>query len=1020
MVVKVLEFIVKKKVLVGLLTVLIIALGSYAVVKLDKEIMPSVGMDGAYVMINAGDMAAIDVEQIITSPLEQKLEGIEGVEEIRSTTAVGSSAIDITIARGQSEKVMKEIETAVNETKAEHPEIREAMASQYGIRQGYEFFMDLSGDDLQAMTAFAKDVLEPRLEGLKEVQDVQLAGVSDQEVSIAFKRDEMKKHGLDIMQVAGFIAQVNSEATLGELQDGKDASLLRWNSKLADMDEVKQIEIPTAEGLIQLKEIADISLAPLESSSFVWKNGTKELVFIQVGRAANITQIDMAKAVRAEIQKIRDEGLVKGFTLNEMVAQADIVQESIDGVVVNILIGSIVAIAILLLFLRNVRATVIIAVSIPTSVLLTFLTVYVLGYSLNMLTLIGLGLGVGMMVDSSIVILESIYRQRELGLAKFEAVIAGTKEVAGAVFASMLTTIVVFLPIGFIGGGLGEFMIILAIVVAITLISSVLVAFTLIPALSENFLRYGDVRNARKESRFSKGYNAIVSWIVAKKRRCLLVIALFFSLFAGSLFLVNKIPMTVMPDIFNRYSEIVVALETGVEPAEKERLAHLLNDKMASIDDVESSYVLEGSGNELFVIINMTKGEDVVHEQKEVNEQILRSLREFQETEPIQTVQLAMSEISGAPVQVMIKGEDFGRMQVIAKDFMGRLGEVEGMVGVTNSMERSSEEKRIVLNEKAIADAGLTQMEVKQFIEQAFIEMPVGQMTLDGENVSLMVSWGSKTDTHEALFDLEVPTMDGDKKLSDFISLEAVRTPNEISHIGGERFITVSADIEGRDLGAINRDVQKVISDFNAPAGYEIDVAGDIEQQQQLMMEMLLVLGIALFLVYFVMAVQFNHLGHPLIVMSVIPMAIIGIIIGLFVTQMELNLLSGMGVIMLIGIVLNNAILLIDRTNQLRKKGISMEDALVEAGRNRIRPIFMTTLTTVGGMLPLALASGASGNYQAPLATVLISGLLFATFITLLLIPSVYRLFAKTEKVVEAASSKRNKRMATRLAESVK
>lgn len=1020
MVVKVLEFIVKKKVLVGLLTVLVVALGSFAVVKLDKEIMPSVGMDGAYIMIDAGDMAAIDVEQTITSPLEQSLEGIEGVEEIRSTTAVGSSAIDITIARGQSEKVMKEIETAVNETKAEHPEIREAMASQYGVRQGYEFFMDLSGDDLQTMTAFAKDVLEPRLESLKEVQDVNLSGVSEQEVSIAFDRDEMKKHGLDITQVAGFIAQANSEATLGELQDGENGSLLRWNSKLADIDGVKRIEIPTVEGFIQLKDIANVTVETREQSSFVWKNGTKELVFIQVGRAANVTQIDMAKAVREEIQKIREEGIVEGFTLNEMVAQADIVQESIDGVVVNILIGSAVAIAILLLFLRNIRATLIIAVSIPTSVLLTFLTVYVLGYSLNMLTLIGLGLGVGMMVDSSIVILESIYRKRELGFAKFEAALAGTREVAGAVFASMLTTIVVFLPIGFIGGGLGEFMIILAIVVAITLISSVLVAFTLIPALSENFLRHRGIRDVRKESRFSKGYNMIISWIVAKKRRCLLVVALFFGLFGGSLFLVNKIPMNVMPDVFNRYSEIVVALETGVERAEKERLAKLMNDKMSEVIDVESSYVLEGSGNELFVIVNMTKDDDITLEQKEVNEQILRSLREFQDTEPIRTVQVAMSEISGAPVQVMVKGEEFGQMQAIADDFMKELGKVEGIVGVTNSMERTSDEKEIVLKEKAISDAGLTQMQVRQFIEQSFITMPIGQMALDGENVPLIVSWNPKTDSTQGLLDLEIPTMEGDQKLSMFIYLETVRTPNEITHIGKERFISVSADIEGRDLGAINRDVQKVIKDFDTPAGYAIDVAGDIEQQQQLMMEMIIVLSIALFLVYFVMAVQFNHLGHPLIVMSVIPMAIIGVIIGLFVTQMELNLLSGMGVIMLIGIVLNNAILLIDRTNQLRREGMSMEDALVEAGRNRIRPIFMTTLTTVGGMLPLALASGVSGNYQAPLATVLISGLLFATFITLLLIPSVYRLFTKTEKVAEAASSKRKKRMATRVVDPVK
>lgn len=1011
---RILEFIVRKKVLVGLLTVLIVALGSFAVVKLDKEIMPSVGMDGAFVAIDAGDMAAVDVERLITLPLEQRLGGIDGVDEIQSTTAIGSISIDLTIARGKSNEVMKDIEKEVNDMKAVQPEIKEAAAIQYGVRSNYEFFMDLSGNDLQSMSAFAKDVLEPRLEALKEVQDVQLSGVMEQEVSIKFIREAMKENGLDISQVAGLIAQANSESTLGELQDGRDTSLLRWNSKLADIDGVKRIEIPTAEGFIQLKDVADVTVVPLESSSFVWKNGAEELVFIQVGRAANVTQIDMAKAVRAEIQKIRDEGLVKGFTLNEMVAQADVVQESIDGVVGNILIGSIVAVAILLLFLRNVRATLIVAVSIPTSVLLTFLTVYMLGYSLNMLTLIGLGLGIGMMVDSSIVILESIYRQRELGLTKFEAVIAGTKEVAGAVFASMLTTIVVFLPIGFIGAGFGEILIILAIVVAITLISSVLVAFTLIPALSEKFLRYGGSRDSLKEGRIAKAYDAIVSWIVRKKRRSLLVIGLFFGLFASSLLLVNKIPMNVMPDVFNRYSEIVAVLETGVAPADKERIAQLMNEKMAKNDDVESSYVLDNGGNEMLIIVNMTKGESIVQEQKEVNEQILRSLRELRDTEPIRNVQLAMSEVSGAPVQVMIKGEDFDRLQGIAQDFMKELGKVEGIVGMMNSMERTSEEKRIVLNEKAIQDAGLSQLQVKQFIEQAFIEMLVGQMVLDGGNVPLMVSWDGGVDSDETLFDLEIPTMEGDKKLSEFLHLEAVRTPNEITHSGGERFITVSADIEGRDLGAVNRDVQKVMNEFNMPADYAIEVAGDMEEQQQLMMEMIKVLGIAIFFVYFVMAVQFNHLGHPLIVMSVIPMAIIGVIIGLFVTQMELNLLSGMGVIMLIGIVLNNAILLIDRTNQLRREGMSVEEALVEAGRNRVRPIFMTTLTTVGGMLPLALASGVSGNYQAPLATVLISGLLFATFITLLLVPSVYRLFTRNEKVVEREKSRSRKRLVRR------
>lgn len=997
---RILEYIVRKKVLVGLLSVLIIALGGLAVLQLDKEIMPSIGMDGAYVTVDAGELSAIDVERTITTPLEQKIQAIEGVQEIQSKTQRGVSTLQITFDRGQGEELSKEVHQVVTELKAAHPEIKEISSSQYGVNQGYEFYMDVTGGDMNSMSDFAKEVLKPRLDGLREVADVNLSGMPESEVAIQFKRDELLQHKLDISQVINMIAEANSEATLGELTDGKDQVTVRWDTKLDSVDSIEQLEIPTSTGTILLDDIATVSLVPLEGSSFVWKNGTRDLVFVQISRAANVNQIDMAKAVRAEVEKIREEGLIEDFTLNEMVAQADFVQESITGVSVNILIGSIVAIAILLVFLRNIRATLIIGVSIPTSVLLTFLTVHLLGYSLNMLTLIGLGLGIGMMVDSSIVILESIYRQRELGLGNMESVLTGTKEVAGAVFASMLTTIVVFLPIGFIGGDLGRLMIILSIVVAITLISSVIVAFTVIPTLSEKFLRLKKRDTTSKEGFITKRYSATILWIVQKKKRSILIIALFFALFVGSLFFVPKIPMTVMPDIFNRYTEVVIELESGIDAQEKEEVIATVNERLEAIQDVESNYLLDTDGL-LVGIINMTKGDKIHKGQKEVNEEILKSIRDLVPSTPINSVQSAMDGLAGSPVQVIIKGEDFDSLQTLSNEFKQKLDAVEGIVGITDTLQHASPEQLIVLKEKAIRDAGLSTLQVKQFLEETFVTTPIGQITVADQSVPLVASWDSKTTTPEALLHLKVPTTDGEKKLSTFIDLKTVQTPNEIMHKDGERYITVSADIEGRDLGAINREIQKALKDFNTPNGYSVGVAGDIEQQQDLMMEMIVVLAIALFLVYFVMAVQFNHLGHPFIVMSIIPMAIIGVIIGLAVTQRELNLLSGMGIIMLIGIVLNNAILLIDRTNQLRSEGSSVEEALVAAGTQRIRPILMTTLTTVGGMLPLALASGVSGNYQAPLATVLISGLLFATVITLLLIPSVYRVFTVSKTKTE-------------------
>ncbi|MBM7660973.1 HAE1 family hydrophobic/amphiphilic exporter-1 [Bacillus mesophilus] len=987
-----LKFLVERKILIGLMVVFVLLVGSYSLTKVDKELMPPIDFDAAYVNVNAGEMAAIEVERTITTPLEQKILGLDGVEGVDSTTNIGRSSLQVVIESGRGDDVTKEIQSIVSATTSTISGVKEVVTDQVGTTQSYDFFMDVSAGDMKEITTFAKDVLEPRLEELQEVNDVLLSGFQENEVAIQFDREKVAEKGIDVMQVVGVIQQSNSEATIGEFSSEEDSPSLRWDTKLTSVEDLENLKIVSSTGMINLEEIAEVTLQPLDNSNLVWKNGTKDFVFVQVGRVSDVTQIEMAEAVRAEIKNIREEGLVEGFELNEMVAQADYVKDSIDGVTSNILIGGIIAIVILMLFLRNIRATIIVGLSIPTSVLLTFTAMWLFDYSFNMLTLIGLGLGIGMMVDSSIVILESIYRKKEQGTSNFKAVIEGTKEVATAVIASMLTTIVVFLPIGLLGGEMGQFMMMLSAVVAITLIASVIVSFTLIPSLSENFLKLSKKKKVKKEGPLLRGYIKTVQWSVKKKRYSFAVIGIFILMFVSSLAFVTKIPMTIMPDVLNRYQELMVTVETGLSTEEKEKVVSEINKILSSIQDVESNYLMD-NGNMFYTVINMTKGDDITREQKEVNEEIFSSLRKLQDTLPIQNVASPMSAGGGSPVQVNIKGEDFKELQTIGQDFITELEKIDGIVGVANSIERTSVQEVIEIDEAAIEDAGLSKMQIKQFIETSFLQMPVGEISIDEESYAINVKWDEKIESKASLLDLTIPTATGDQELSSFISLASVDTPNEISHVDGERLITISADIEERDLGAINRDVQKLITSFETTPGYTVEVAGDLEQQQQLMQEMLMILGIAIFLVYLVMAVQFNSLSHPIVVMSVIPMTAVGVILGLLLTQRELSIMSGMGVVMLIGIVLNNAILLIDRTNQLRKEGYGVEAALVEAGKNRVRPIFMTTLTTVGGMLPLALASGSSGNYQAPMATVIISGLMFATLITLLLIPTVYRLF---------------------------
>ncbi|MDL4841796.1 efflux RND transporter permease subunit [Aquibacillus rhizosphaerae] len=995
------KFLVQKKILIGLLAVLVVMIGSFSVLKLDKELMPPLDFDAAYVSINAGDVSTIEIERTITTPLEKELLAIKGVEDTQSTTTVGNSSIQLSLTQGQGDELIKEVESVVQAKTTEISSIKDFETGLIGTSQSYDFYMVVSGGDMDEMSTFAKDTLEPRLEDLPEVRDVALMGTLEHEAVIEFDREAVVESGLDISQIITMIQQSNTEATVGSITTKEESSSsLRWQTTLTSSKDIEDVKLATSTGFIELGDIATVSIQPLESSSSVWKDGNKDLVFVQIGRTSDATQIEMAQSVREEVQRIRDENLINSsYELDEMVSQADYVQDSIDGVTTNILIGSVIAIVILLLFLRNIRATIIVGLSIPTSVLLTVTVMWLFDYSLNILTLIGLGLGIGMMVDSSIVILESIYQKKEQGLKNLEAVITGTKEVATAVIASMLTTIVVFLPIGMLGGEMGQFMIMLSIVVAITLISSVIVSFSLIPALSEKFLKVKDTNHNKPEGKLLRKYGNIINWVVKKKRNSLAVIGLFLLIFVSSLFLITKIPMTIMPDVFNRYAEIMVNVETGLSKPDKEALIKKINQELSKIEDVETNYVMDDNVGMLYSVINMTTGNDIIKEQEEVNEEIFRTLRALQDDYPIKSVQGTMSGGDGGyPVQVNIEGENFEQLSTLGEDFMEDLSNIDGIVGISSSIDRTSPEQQIELNQTEIEKANLSQLQMKQYLEQTFLNLPIGEMTVAEETVPLLVKWDDKIETTDELLTMKVPTQTGETALGNLISLKTVETPNEITHVDGERYISISADIDGKDLGSINREVQQLIKKYDSPNGYTISVAGDLEQQQQLIQDMIIVLAIAIFLVYFVMAVQFNHLIHPIIVMSVIPMTIVGVILGLFLTQQELSAMTGMGVIMLIGIVLNNAILLIDRTNQLRNQGYLVDRALIIAGKDRIRPIFMTTLTTAGGMLPLALASGTTGNYQAPMATAIISGLLFATFITLLLIPAVYRLFTKKDK----------------------
>ena len=979
---RMLEWIIHQKVLMILVSIFIIGIGIYSIIQLDTELTPEVGLDGASITVEASNMSVEDVEEQITIPLEQQLQEIVGLNEVTSTTAAGESSLHVTFDSGKGDDLYQTVESNVHFLVSDIPNVDQVDVQQDGATTAYEFILDLSNGDMAEMTDFAKNTLQPKLEKLPEVQDVMISGLEEQKVIIEWDSDALKDHGVTTGDAITQLQQSNVAETIGDNTSEK----IYWDTTLEDIDAIRKLPIASEQGNIVLGDIAKVSKVAESATTDTWKNGSSDVLMVQIARTENVSQKEMTAAVRDEIA---DMNLDK-MELNEVIAHADFVDDAMGDVAKNILIGGILAIVILLLFLRNIRATVIISISIPTSILLTIIAINVLDYSMNLLTLIGLGLGIGMMVDSSIVMLEAIYRKKEQGLAPVEAVLTGTKEVATAITASALTTIVVFLPIGLVGGDSGKYMLILAIVVAITLISSVIIAFTLIPTLAKDFFHYKKRREKIKPGRLLQFYQKILVWCIEKKRRSFFVITSFLLVFIGSFLLITKIPLNTMPDIFNRYTEVAIDLENGISEEEKLAIIEQANETLQQIDDVEANFVLDFD-DRLMASIVMTKGSDVTREQELVTEEIVTALRDLQGTEPIRAVERALDGVSGYPVQIELAGDNFNQLQSVVEEMQTEIEAIDGIVGVTTDMDNFSERQKVLLDEREIEDAGLTPLQIKESLGDFLSDEPISVVEWEQTKTPIY----AKRSVGQNVLDESISTIDGEKKLATFVSLEAEDIPDQISRKNGERYLTIMADIEDVDLGTVTKNVQDVVNHFDNEEAYSVSLAGDLEEQQELMNDMLLAMAIAIFLVYVVMAVQFNHFGHPLIVMATLPITVVGVIIGLFLTQAELNMMSGMGIIILIGIVLNNAILLIDRTNQLRKDGVAIVPALIQAGEQRMRPIFMTTLTTIGGMLPLALATGMSADYQAPMAIVIISGLLFSTIITLILISAIYRLCSR-------------------------
>lgn len=983
-----LKLLLERKLIVGFSLLLLIALSILFVDKLENQFYPEINYDKATISANAENLPALDVEEKVTFPIEEKIGGIEGIQSFDSTSSEGQSTIEVTFQEDSGDEAYGQLKEAMSEIQRDLPMVSELETTRSTTAQFYEMFMDLHNGDLSTMTSFAENTLKPRLESLAEVLKVRVIGQNEKRVQINLDHELMNEYNLDYKDIENVLEQQNSNVSIGVTDADDTRPSLRWDTRMESVEEVGDIIIPAQRGSVTLDRIAEISVEETRNSQELWRDGKTDYIWVSIGRTNDVTQAEMTEAVRAELDKIREEGRVKGFEMEETIVQSDFVKDSIGSLQMNVVYGGVLVVIVLLLLLRNFGATAIIGMSIPLTVLLTFLLMALFDLSINLISILALGIALGMIVDSSIVIMESIYKKKELGLDARTATLQGTKEVFTPVLASTLTTITVFLPIGLISGEIGEFAKILSLVIVLSQITSVIISFTVIPVLSEKFLKVKKKDPRKKENRLLLKYNQYIDWMSKNTKRKLGVFSLFILLAASALLLTLAVPVTLVPDFYNRQAEFYVGLEQNTTPEDRSRVADGISQFLSESPDIEGYNVRKLDRNRMYVYVKMTPEDEATVSQDEINNSIHDYLKEMEKDYPVKA--------SGSvtyPIQISVKGTEFEEINTLTKTLVQKLSGVDGVQGLTSTLDNSHEEQIVKVDRLNLLRDGLSPAGIKEELEQLSLNEKIGDIQPDGTNMPIYLSFGTDIKEASSLNEINIDTPDGEKPLSRYVSYESVSSPYEIMHQNGERSIQVVGDVEGRDMGAVSKDIQEAVDQFDLAPGYSIQIGGGIQQQQENSNEMYLVLALALILVFAIMSIQFNSLIHPVVVMFVIPLTLTGVLTGLFVTQTELNLLSAMGMLILIGIVVNNGILLIDRIKQLRSLDVPRYVSIKTACKERIRPIFITFITTVFGALPLAITTGHAGQYQKPMAIALIFGLSFALFVTLMFVPVVYVLF---------------------------
>ncbi len=1013
---------IRRPVFTLMAVLIVVLLGVVSLSRLPIDLMPDITYPTLSIMAEYQNASPEEMEELVTRPIEEAMTAVPGVEEVTSISSEGSTQVRVNFSWGSDlDAAASDIRDRLDRVMNRLPEnVERPILRKFDLASFPILILGASSNlDPIEMRRIIDNQVKYRIERLPGVASLDVRGGLDREIHVNLKADKVKALSLSLNQILETIRAENVNIPAGPLEQGQMEVMIRTPGEYTSLEDLRNTVITVREGApVLLREIAEVEDAWEKVTRIVRVNG-RPGIRMAVQKQSGTNTVSVARGVLRELERVNRD--LPQIRIVPIIDTSDYIERSITNVGSSLFYGGLLAVLVLLFFLRNVRSTAIVATSIPISVIATFALMYFGGFTLNLMTLGGLALGVGMLVDNAIVVLENIFRLRRSADIQTAAV-TGAEEVTPAIIASTITTLAVFLPLVFMRGMSGVMFKQLSYVVSLALICSLAAALTLVPMLSARLLapRKKPAGSSPALQRVLGVFERFFSGLEETYRDVLrfslshrvLVVVVSFLCLGGSLALVPLVGVEFMPSTDE--GEVRVSAEMAVGTR-----VGVVDEQFRDIETLVRREVPEMRNMVTFIGGSFWRGK-TSHtgelrialvprsERERSSEDISNDLRRKLVNIPGVTIRtragqglflLRMGTGDSDRIEVNIRGHDMAVADALAERVQEIMLAVDGVTDARVSREAGSPEQLILVDRQRAADMKLTVSEIANMLQTVLSGTRAGNFREGGDEYRILVKIADAERLRlNELLDLTLTNRDGRPVvLRNVVNVTPWSGPVLIERKDQDRVVDVSADFTGRDMGSVLADIREGLRTIPVPRDFSIVFGGDYEEQQKAFRELLLGFVLALVLVYMVMAALYESFRYPFVVMFSVPLAIIGVVLMLLLTNTTFNVQSYIGCIMLGGIVVNNAILLVDYTNLLRRRdGMLLAEAVEEAGRRRLRPILMTATTTILALVPLALGLGEGGEAQAPMARAVIGGLLSATLITLIFVPTVYSLFERS------------------------